>query len=716
MRRLISVLLALCLLASAMPIWAWAAAPADAEPGPGRVQSAGQGFTRDEVTAKLRELSPQYPEGTSWDASKYYAWKGGIVEGGYGSAAFAFLLSDLVFGELPARRVSPVRYLDAKPGDILVLDGGARYAVIVQKNVFRTSLAEGGVTGLSMNGQPVVTWNRTVSMEEMEAADYLLTRYPEATPTPGATPTPTPSPTPLPSPRPMPTPIHVITEKEAQDKILAMKPKYPEGMTWTNSNFYRWKGGGVTGAYIPLAGGYGCTAFACLMSDAAFGSAFARRVPASFSTIRIGDILRMDHNTHEAIIIDKSGTGVTVAEGNWGGGKIHWGRRLTAAQVNGGDYVLTRYPNQQLFGAWPKDLIGFHEVGKNVGYTVNTQGVARLSGTGPMYVREEPSGEGVVFGYSPFRDYKDWITSGVVDSGVTGLSDVGTFSDLPYLKKVELKTTKLTRLESRTFANCPSLGEIDLPQGLRELGPECFRGCRALKRVSVPASASKIQRDAFRDCPITDVYYSGTQSQWEALVRSMDPQGNEALLNANVHCAWFADVPASSWYAGAVAYVSGAGIMSGTGGGFTPNGKITRGQLVTILYGLEGRPATGGNPFPDASSGYYAKAVAWAAANKLAGGYPDGSFRPQNPVSRQDLTLILYKYARLKGYDTGKTAGLWSYPDGGQVSSYARGSMEWAVGEGILSGSNGQLLPRGTATRAQMAVMMEKFCRNVAGK
>lgn len=181
--------------------------------------------------------------------------------------------------------------------------------------------------------------------------------------------------------------------------------------------------------------------------------------------------------------------------------------------------------------------------------------------------------------------------------------------------------------------------------------------------------------------------------------------------------ARFPDVNGTEWFAQAVSFVAEAGIMVGTDKGFEPSGKVTRGQLVTILYSLEGRPSTDtASPFPDASKGYYAKAVAWAAENLLVGGYPDGSFRPGAAVSRQDLTLILYQYAKLKGYDISKTAGLGSYSDAGMVSPYAKGAMEWAVGSGMLSGSGGALLPKGTASRAQMAVIMENFCRNIAAK
>ena len=149
----------------------------------------------------------------------------------------------------------------------------------------------------------------------------------------------------------------VPTDSEVQTALLAMKDQYPEGTPWTNDNFYQWNG---YGAYTIHAGGYGCTAFACMMSDAAFGTLPARSVAASFDTIRIGDILRMNHDTHEVIVIDKDSGGVTVAEGNYNR-QVHWGRRLTPEQVNGGDYVFTRYPEAALFG-------GFADVSEDAYY------------------------------------------------------------------------------------------------------------------------------------------------------------------------------------------------------------------------------------------------------------------------------------------------------------------------------------------------------------
>lgn len=127
-----------------------------------------------------------------------------------------------------------------------------------------------------------------------------------------------------------------LTEQQVYAAIMAMQAEYPEGMVWTNDNTYYWKGG-------IYSGGMGCAAFAFAMSDAAFGDLPAR-MHTDYSNIRVGDILRVNNNTHSVIVLGVSDTEVVVAEGNFND-SIHWGRRLSRAELQGeGNYILTRYP------------------------------------------------------------------------------------------------------------------------------------------------------------------------------------------------------------------------------------------------------------------------------------------------------------------------------------------------------------------------------------
>lgn len=179
----------------------------------------------------------------------------------------------------------------------------------------------------------------------------------------------------------------------------------------------------------------------------------------------------------------------------------------------------------------------------------------------------------------------------------------------------------------------------------------------------------------------------------------------------------FADVPASAWYYNAVEYVYENGLMSGVSGGrFAPDDTLTRAMLVQTLYAMEGRPASASAGFADVASGdWYASAVNWAAANGVVSGVSETGFGPNNALTREQLALILYRFAQYKGYDVTGTSDLTAYADGSSVSGWAAEAMSWAVNAGLISGVGGnQIAPTGTATRAQVAQILMNFCENVA--
>ena len=179
----------------------------------------------------------------------------------------------------------------------------------------------------------------------------------------------------------------------------------------------------------------------------------------------------------------------------------------------------------------------------------------------------------------------------------------------------------------------------------------------------------------------------------------------------------FADVPASAWYYDAVEYVYENGLMSGVSGGrFAPDDTLTRAMLVQTLYAMEGRPAAASAGFADVASGdWYASAVNWAAANGVVSGVSETGFGPNNALTREQLALILYRFAQYKGYDVTGTSDLAAYADGSSVSGWAAEAMGWAVDAGLISGVGGnQIAPTGTASRAQVAQILMNFCENVA--
>lgn len=178
----------------------------------------------------------------------------------------------------------------------------------------------------------------------------------------------------------------------------------------------------------------------------------------------------------------------------------------------------------------------------------------------------------------------------------------------------------------------------------------------------------------------------------------------------------FNDVSANDWFASAVDYVTGKGMMNGTADNtFSPKANTTRGMVVTVLYRLENQPSTSAASFTDVASGaYYANAVAWANANGIVSGYGSGKFGPNDKVTREQLAAILYRYAQYKKYDVSGANSLDGYADAQSVSSYAVPALQWANAAGVVTGKSGSKLdPKGNAARAEVAAMLMRFCENV---
>lgn len=180
----------------------------------------------------------------------------------------------------------------------------------------------------------------------------------------------------------------------------------------------------------------------------------------------------------------------------------------------------------------------------------------------------------------------------------------------------------------------------------------------------------------------------------------------------------FTDVDTAKWYHLSVDYVLTHKMMNGVSSrAFAPNANLTRGMLVQILYNLEGKPKGTAANFSDVQAdAWYAEAVGWAASNKVVTGYADGTFRPNAAVTREQAAAILYRYAKSKDIDVsvGENTNILSYVDVQQASEYAIPALQWAVGAGVLNGKNGgRLAPTGTATRAEIAAIMQRWCENI---
>lgn len=183
-------------------------------------------------------------------------------------------------------------------------------------------------------------------------------------------------------------------------------------------------------------------------------------------------------------------------------------------------------------------------------------------------------------------------------------------------------------------------------------------------------------------------------------------------LQPGASASQFADLTSGSWYYGGVRYVLENGLMTGTSARtFAPDRPVTRAMLVTILWRLAGEPYGRVSPFEDVLPGsWYAQAVSWAYDKGIVTGVTATSFQPGAPVTRAQLCAILCRYAALTGKNTAASASLDAFIDRAQVSAYAEASVRWALQAGLLTGvGDGRLAPRSGATRAQLAVLLQRF-------
>ena len=175
----------------------------------------------------------------------------------------------------------------------------------------------------------------------------------------------------------------------------------------------------------------------------------------------------------------------------------------------------------------------------------------------------------------------------------------------------------------------------------------------------------------------------------------------------------FTDVSEKDWFYGDVMFVYENGLMLGTSETlFSPHGTATRGMMAIIFWRMEGSPAPKGkNSFTDVEAGkWYTDAITWTAENSIFAGYGKDKFGPDDPITREQLAVIFYRYADYKGYDLTVKGNLDKFKDADKITDYAKTAMQWAVDSGLMKGKSGNLLdPQGTATRAEIAAMLHRF-------
>ena len=274
----------------------------------------------------------------------------------------------------------------------------------------------------------------------------------------------------------------------------------------------------------------------------------------------------------------------------------------------------------------------------------------------------------------------------------------------------------VTSIEEGAFWGKP-LESITLPEGVTRVGIAAFMYCEYLKSIMLPKSLTSIDTEAFYNCNnLTDVYYAGSEEEWNSIVIG---DYNDSLSQATIHynsdVYLFNDVRKSDWFCDAVAYVKGNGLMTGLNGTtFGPDQSLARAQFAVILHRMNGEPEVAYTAkFADVPDGeWYTSAVLWANSVGVVNGYTDsGLFGTADKINREQMAVMMYRYAKYLKYDVSKKEDFSRFEDAAMVSRYAEDAMQWAVGNGIITGkNNGTIIdPLGNAARAECAAIIQRF-------
>ena len=419
-----------------------------------------------QIMNQLNWMEKSFPQGMHWGYNYSYNWQGGILNGSAGSYAFAMLLSDTVFSNLPACTKQGMTLEQLRVGDIVVdKNGGA--GIVVEKLGDHVRLAEGQDGG-------IVNWEKSMNESDLAQAIMTITRYPDAQTAEG----------------------EKTLEQKAQDAMNGMRDQYPEGKNWGSGDSYTWQGN-------PNQTGTGCVAFAFILSDGAFCDLPAREVTNfEFEDVRAGDILKISGYT--VIVLETYENAVMIAEGEYNGG-IHWGRYLSRAEVESAELLITRYPVDY---KEPDKTVQIYQpsgavIGSgNCGFEgAPTQWKLTDDGTLVIYGNGATENYNIMFGNTPWSDWKDSITRIVVQEGITELGSA-SFMWHSAVTEVILPST-LKKIGMNCFDQCTSLKSIRLPQGLVELDSRAFILCSSLENVRFPASLESIGGHCFEGSALT---------------------------------------------------------------------------------------------------------------------------------------------------------------------------------------------------------------------
>ncbi|MBQ6365890.1 MAG: InlB B-repeat-containing protein [Oscillospiraceae bacterium] len=288
------------------------------------------------------------------------------------------------------------------------------------------------------------------------------------------------------------------TEEAVYDRLMAMQSGYPEGMPYTNNdsyeNTYLWHGGEYDGYNVHYTG-RGCAAFALIMSDAAFGSDMPlwQEYNVSFSNVRVGDILRIDNDSHSVIILQVNQDSVTIAEGNYNS-SIHWGRTLSSQAVENADYLFTRWPGVPQPSTY------------TVSYDAN-------GGMGAPAAQTKKQGESITLSnVRPGRDGQFFVGWAESASAVTAVYQPGdTFSQnadttlyAVWAIPDFILPASLTSIQDEAFAG-GAFHFVKLSERTLSIGEDAFANCRNLLYIYIPAATEDINQKAFGETPTLSI-------------------------------------------------------------------------------------------------------------------------------------------------------------------------------------------------------------------
>ena len=315
----------------------------------------------------------------------------------------------------------------------------------------------------------------------------------------------------------------VPTPKEVYDAMIALKEQdgYRDGTTWTNdtpysssSGYYHWQGGTLGGTNISAVG---CVAFACILSDAAFGNLPARMYAKgnfSFEDIKVGDILRVNNDAHTVIVLEVSENGVIVAEGNLSG-EVHWGRGLSKDEVmDNASHYITRYPEGYDAPDDPEadKTIADGTLDGGLAWNLTQAGTLTVSGSGSMPDFSSTNDQ-------PWNDHGSAIRKVVIEDGVSSIGacaflscgvlsteipdSVKTIGNSAFRDSSLLSVTipsGVKTIGDSAFYKCANLKSVNVSEGVETIGQNAFQACTSLTSISLPASIEEVGTAAFWQC------------------------------------------------------------------------------------------------------------------------------------------------------------------------------------------------------------------------